>query len=43
MMFEKEVSRGNVNPTSLLDEDFCYSIDKNSKRRRSESKDMRSA
>jgi len=40
LVFEKEESQrlpSQFNPGSLMDEDFCYSIDKNSKRRRSSS------
>ncbi|CDW91253.1 UNKNOWN [Stylonychia lemnae] len=45
LLFEKEESQSNVppshlNPGSLMDDDFCYSVDKQSKRR--SSKDMRS-
>jgi hypothetical protein len=47
LMFEKEESQGNIpanhlNPGSLMDSDFCYSIDKNSKRRSNSRKDLRS-
>ena len=47
LMFEKEESQGNIhpnqlNPGSLMDSDFCYSIDKNSKRRSNSTNDLRS-